>query len=44
MSVSLLDIYNKISIQQYKTDMGFKSLVEGVHENLFVIPEYQRKY
>lgn len=42
--VPLLDIYNKISIQQYKTDMGFKSLVEGVHENLFVIPEYQRKY
>lgn len=44
MAVSLLDIYNTISIQQYKTDMGFKSLVEGVHENLFVIPEYQRKY
>lgn len=42
--VPLLDIYNKISIQQYKTDMGFKSLVEGVQENLFVIPEYQRKY
>lgn len=43
-NTSLLDIYNHISIQQYKTDMGFKSLVEGVHENLFVIPEYQRKY
>lgn len=42
--VPLLDIYNKISIQQYKTDMGFKALVEGVHENLFVIPEYQRRY
>lgn len=42
--IPLLDIYNKISIQQYKTDIGFKSLVEGVHENLFVIPEYQRKY
>ncbi len=34
----------KISIQQYKTDMGFKSLVEGVQDNIFVIPEYQRKY
>lgn len=44
MEESLLDIYNEISIQQYKTDMGFKALVEGVHENLFVIPEYQRKY
>ena len=44
MASSLLEIYNKISIQQYKTDMGFKALVEGVHENLFVIPEYQRKY
>lgn len=44
MDASLLEIYNHISIQQYKTDMGFKSLVEGVHENLFVIPEYQRKY
>lgn len=44
MALSLLDIYNQISIQQYKTDMGFKALVEGVHENLFVIPEYQRKY
>lgn len=44
MEKSLLDIYNKISIQQYKTDMGFKTLVEGVNDNLFVIPEYQRKY
>lgn len=44
MALSLLEIYNQISIQQYKTDMGFKALVEGVHENLFVIPEYQRKY
>ena len=41
---SLLEVYNNISIQQYKTDMGFKALVEGVHDNLFVIPEYQRKY
>lgn len=44
MAESLLEIYNQISIQQYKTDMGFKALVEGVHDNLFVIPEYQRKY
>ena len=44
MTESLLEIYNQIGIQQYKTDMGFKALVEGVHDNLFVIPEYQRKY
>ena len=24
--------------------MGFKSLVEGVQDNILVIPEYQRKY
>lgn len=41
---SLSEVYNKISIQQYKTDMGFKALVEGVHDNLYVIPVYQRKY
>lgn len=44
MGTSILEIYNNISVQQYKTDMGFKALVEGVHENMFVIPEYQRKY
>lgn len=44
MKKSILEIYNDISIRQYKTDMGFKALVEGVHDNLFVIPENQRKY
>ncbi len=44
MGLSLLDIYNQISIQQYKTDMGFRALMEGIHKNLFVIPKYQRKY
>lgn len=44
MNVSLLDLYNQISIHQYKTDIGFRSLVEGVHDNLYVIPEYQRKF
>ena len=37
MSRSILELYNHISVQQYKTDMGFKALVEGVHDNLFVI-------
>ena len=31
-----------ISIQQYKTDVGFRTLVEGVNENLYIIPKYQR--
>ena len=43
-NTSLLDIYNKISVQQYKTDVAFRTLVEGMHENIYVIPEYQRKY
>ena len=33
-----------ISIQQYKTDVGFRTLVEGVNENPYIIPKYQRKY
>lgn len=33
-----------ITIQQYKTDVGFRTLVESINENLYVIPKYQRKY
>ncbi len=44
MEKSILEIYNSISVQEYRTDMGFRALVEGVHDNLFVIPEYRRKY
>lgn len=44
MERTILEIYNNISVQQYKTDMGFRALVEGVHDNMYVIPEYQRKY
>ena len=33
-----------VTIQQYKTDVGFRTLVESVNENLYVIPKYQRKY
>lgn len=29
MKKSILEIYNNISVQQYKADMGFKALVEG---------------
>lgn len=40
----LIKDLNGISIQQYKTDVGFRTLVEGVNENLYIIPKYQRKY
>ena len=33
-----------VSIQQYKSDIGFRTLVESVNENLYIIPKYQRKY
>lgn len=33
-----------VSIQQYKTDVGFRTLVEGVNDNLYIVPKYQRKY
>ena len=31
----LVNDLNGISIQQYKTDVGFRTLVEGVNENLY---------
>lgn len=33
-----------VTVQQYKSDIGFKTLVESVNENMYVIPKYQRKY
>lgn len=44
MENRLEDIYNNISIAQYKTDIGFRTLVEGVNDYLYVIPGYQRKF
>lgn len=41
---NLISNLKSISIQQYKTDVGFRTLVESVNENLYVIPKYQRKY
>ena len=43
-SNELLDIYNEISISQVKSDVAFRTLVECVNENMYVIPEYQRKF
>ncbi len=31
-------------IQQYKSDVAFKTLVDSVNDNMYVIPKYQRKY
>lgn len=42
--MSMISDLKGISIQQYKTDVGFRTLVEGVNENLYIIPKYQRKY
>lgn len=38
------DIYEDISINQIKADIGFRTLVESVNDNMYVIPEYQRKF
>ena len=43
-TASILDSLKDLSIQQYKTDVGFRTLVESVDENLYIIPKYQRKY
>ncbi|MCB2297305.1 DUF262 domain-containing protein [Clostridium tagluense] len=32
------------NVTQYKSDMGFKTLIDGFNELLYVIPKYQRKY
>lgn len=44
MSESIQNYLNEIKIQQYKTDIGFKTLMEGVNDNIYIIPKYQRKY
>ena len=44
MGENLLEVYNAISINQVKSDVAFRTLVEGVNEHMYVIPEYQRKF
>ncbi len=41
---SRIDYFEKARIQQYKSDVAFRTLVESVNENMYVIPKYQRKY
>lgn len=36
--------FKNAMIQQYKSDIGFRTLVESVNDNMYVIPKYQRKY
>lgn len=43
-TVGMFDSLRDMSIQQYKTDVAFRTLVESVDENLYIIPKYQRKY
>lgn len=44
MAQEILNYLQDVKIQQYKSDVGFKTLMEGVNDNLYVIPKYQRKY
>lgn len=39
-----IDYLESIKIQQYKTEIGFRTLVESVNENFYIIPKYQRRY
>ncbi len=40
----LAEYLDGMMVQQYKTDIGFRTLVESVNDNMYVIPKYQRKY
>lgn len=40
-----MEIVDRLSrVQQYKSDVAFKTLMEGVNENLYFIPQYQRAF
>lgn len=40
----LLKYLEDVTVQQYKSDIGFRTLVESVNDNMYIIPKYQRKY
>lgn len=40
----MMEAPKELSIQQYKTDVTFRMLMECVDENLYVIPKHQRGY
>lgn len=39
-----IELFGNANIQQYKTEVGFRTLAEGVSENLYVVPDFQRVY
>lgn len=39
-----VELYGIANVQQYKTEVGFRTLVEGVQENLYVVPDFQRVF
>lgn len=39
-----IELYSSTKIQQYKSDVAFVSLIEGVLGNLYVVPTFQRAY
>lgn len=41
---NIITFLENTKIQQYKSDVGFRTLVESVDDNMYVIPKYQRKY
>lgn len=40
----LTNYLDGVTVQQYKSDIGFRTLVESVNDNMYIIPKYQRKY
>lgn len=44
MEQDISQYLQNFNVRQYKSDIGFKTLMEGVNDNLYVIPKYQRKY
>lgn len=44
MEDKLIKYLDGVTVQQYKSDIGFRTLVESVNDNMYVIPKYQRKY
>lgn len=39
-----MDRLNINRVQQYRADVAFKTLAEGIDDNLYFIPKYQRKF
>lgn len=44
MGDKFVNYFDGVTVQQYKSDIGFRTLVESVNDNMYIIPKYQRKY